>query len=143
LCNIAKEAGIGMDFYAANETIKELADQQAMQKAEVKSTFYEFDNWDDFLIFSREVKKDDLLVIISSRKGHVSFQPALDKLPYYLSNYFATNSFIMLFPQQVERGIKMNDVQFVDSSLAETITNKVARVGKAKNIWMRWLSGKK
>jgi hypothetical protein len=143
LCNIAKEAGIGMDFYAANETIKELADQQAMQKAEVKSTFYEFDNWDDFLIFSREVKKDDLLVIVSSRKGHVSFQPALDKLPYYLSNYFATNSFIMLFPQQVERGIKMNDVQFVDSSLAETITNKVARVGKAKNIWMRWLSGKK
>lgn len=137
LTTIAKEAGLPIDFFATPETIKELQDQQAAQKAEVKISCHAFSNWDDFLIFSREVKKDDLLVIVSSRKDHVSYQPSLEKLPYYLSNYFGSNSFIMLYPQQVERGIKMDDVQFVDGSLAETISDSVAQVSKAGRLWKR------
>lgn len=138
LASMAREAGIGVDFYGTPETLTELRDQQAVQNVEVKASHTTFHNWEDFLIFCREVRKDDLFVIISSRKGHVSFQPALEKLPYYLSNYFTNNSFLIVFPQQVERGIKMNDVQFVDSSLAETITEKVAQVGKATNLWNRF-----
>lgn len=142
LGTIAKEAGLGIDFFASAHTIKELKDQQAAQKVEGKMSFSPFSNWDDFLIFSREVKKDDLLVIVASRKEHVSFQPGLEKLPYYLSTYFTANSFIMLYPQQVERGIKMDDVQFVDGTLAEAISGGVAQVGNAGNLWRRLLKKK-
>ena len=100
-----------------------------------------FSQWDDFLIFSREVKSNDLLIIVSSRKGHVSYQSQLEKLPYYLSNYFVDNSFIMLYPQQVSRGIKMDDVQHNDGSLAEMVT-KVGSIGKGKKFW-KFFSGKK
>lgn len=134
---IAKESGLSIDFFASADTIKELKDQQKAQKAEGKMQFFEFSHWDDFLIFSREVKKNDLLIIVSSRKGHISYQAQLEKLPYYLSNYFMASSFIMLYPQQIERGIKMGDVQYVDSSLAETITGKMASVSKAGNLWKR------
>ena len=134
LTTIAKESGISIDFFASPETVKELMDQQKSQNAEAKMSFQEFSNWDDFLIFCREVKKNDLLVIVSSRREHVSYQPQLEKLPHYLSNYFTANSFLILYPKQVERGIKMDDVQHVDSSLAEAITGKVASVGKAKGL---------
>jgi len=137
LTTIAKEAGLSIDFFAGQETIIALQEQQKQQSTEAKLFFQPFHRWEDFLIFSREVKKNDLLVIVSSRKGHVSYQPPLEKLPYYLSNYFTASSFIMLYPQQVERGLKMDDVQYVDSSLAETISDKVASVGKAKGIWKR------
>ena len=126
-----------IDFFASGETIKELQDQQKIQKEEGKMNFNEFSNWDDFLIFSREVRKNDLLIILSSRKGHVSYQGQLEKLPYYLSNYFKENSFIMLYPQQTERGIKMDDVQYVDNSLGETISEKVGSVGKAGGLFKR------
>ncbi len=139
LTNIAKEAGLALDFFATHETIKELQDQVAVQKTECKMAFNTFVNWDDFLIFSREVKKDDLFVIIASRKEHVSYQSGLEKMPYYLSAYFAASSFIMLYPQQVERGIKMDDVQFVDGSLAQTISGGVSQVGKAGKLWRRLL----
>ncbi len=132
LCTITKEAGIGIEFYASGPTIKELQDQQVDLKAEIKMAFHEFSNWDDFLIFSREVRKNDLLAIVSSRKGHVSYQPQLEKLPYYLSNYFVSNSFIMLYPQQIERGIKMDNIEHVDSSLAESIADAKI-VNKAGN----------
>ncbi|HJW17684.1 MAG TPA: hypothetical protein VJ499_11215, partial [Flavisolibacter sp.] len=50
----------------------------------------------------------------------------------YLSNYFTANSFIMLYPQQVEKGMKMDDVQYFDSTLAEKIVEAKV-VNKAGN----------
>ncbi len=102
LCTIAGEAGLPIEFYGTDETLQELRNLQSIQKVEVKISFHEFSNWDDFLIFSRVVTKNDLLVIVSSRKAHISYQPQLEKLPHYLSNYFATNSFIMLYPKQID-----------------------------------------
>jgi len=142
LSTIAKTAGLAIDFFAAKDTIKELKDQQKAQKTEAKMSFHEFSHWDDFLIFTREVKKNELLVIVSSRKGHVSYQQQLEKLPYYLSNYFSAYSFIMLYPQQMEKGIRMDNVQYVDSTIAETFS-EVASVEKAKGIWKRLFKSKK
>lgn len=142
LSTIAKTAGLPIDFFAAQDTIKELKDQQKAQKSEAKMSFHEFSHWDDFLIFTREVKKNELLVIVSSRKGHVSYQQPLEKLPYYLSNYFSAYSFIMLYPQQMEKGIRMDNVQYVDSTIAETFS-EVASVEKAKGIWKRMFKPKK
>ncbi|MEO6357754.1 MAG: cation:proton antiporter [Ferruginibacter sp.] len=142
LSTIAKEAGLPVEFYAGSKTLKELQGRQRMQKAEGKMSFHEFINWDDFLIFSREIKKNDLLVIVSSRKGHVSYQASSEKLPYYLSNYFMDNSFIMLYPQQIEQGLKMNDVLYVDGTLAETISDKVASVAKGRGFLRKLFKGK-
>ena len=38
---------------------------------------------------------------------------------------------------KIERGIKMDDVQYVDSSLGETISEKVGSVGKAGGLFKR------
>jgi hypothetical protein len=139
---IAKEAGLPVEFFGAKATLKELQDQQTVQKSQGKMAFHEFSNWDDFLIFSRVVKKNDLLIILSSRKGHISYQNQLEKLPYYLSNYFQENSFIMLYPQQIEKGIKMNDIHYPDGSLGETISEKMGSVRKAKGLFRKLFSKK-
>jgi Kef-type K+ transport system membrane component KefB len=141
LYTIAKESGISIKFFANDETIEELEELNESNKNSVKSEFIPFRNWDDFLIFSGELKPDDLFVIISSRKGQVSFSPYLDKLSYYLNNYFKNNSFILLFPKQLEIGIKMHDVQHVDGELIETFAGKEGVVNKAgtfiKNIFSK------
>ena len=98
---ISRETGLAVFIYANADTIS------AMKKlnedaAPVPITFSAFDEWREFLIFSREVKQDDLFIIISSRKGFLSYNTELDKLPKYLSKYFTTNSFIMLYPSQVQ-----------------------------------------
>jgi hypothetical protein len=105
LLTIGKAVGLNMMFWACEETLKELEYLQHAQKTEIEISFSTFSNWDDFLIFSREVKNDDLFVIVSSRKGHVSYHQGLEKLPYLLSNYFTATSFIMLYPQQLEKSI--------------------------------------
>jgi Kef-type K+ transport system membrane component KefB len=138
ITTIAKQAGLGLAFYATDSTLNELKREHGHRGIDNRILYHRFDDWDDFLIFSREIKPDDLFVIVSSRKGHVSYQPALTKLPYYLSKYFTSTSFIMLYPQQLEKDINVENVQYVDGTIAQ----KIASVGKRKNLLGR-LFGRK
>ncbi|HKG67828.1 MAG TPA: cation:proton antiporter, partial [Segetibacter sp.] len=131
LITVVKEAGLTLSFYAVAETIAELKYQQELINASVPVTFNEFSNWEDFLFFTSILKRDDLFSIITSRKGHVSYNAISEKLPYYLTKYFAANSFILIYPKQVEHGVKMDDVQFEDSTLAEKISVKVQDLSKS------------
>jgi Kef-type K+ transport system membrane component KefB len=137
LSTIAKEAGIYIEFFGKEESLQELKDLNELSANPVQATFNRFVNWEDFLVFTRELKPNDLFVIISSRKGHVSYHAALEKLPYYLTNYFGQNSFIMLYPKQLEMGLNMSDVQHVDGSLMETLADKVSVVNKAGGLFSR------
>jgi Kef-type K+ transport system membrane component KefB len=134
LITIAKGSGVSAEFYATPDTIREMKGHQKMLNTEVKILFHEFEDWNDFLVLSREVKVNDLFVIVSSRKDHVSYQSALEKLPYYLTKHFKSNSFILLYPQQVMKGIRMDDVQFVDGTLAQTFSENVAKVGRTRKL---------
>ena len=63
----------------------------------------------------------------------------LEKLSYYLSNYFRNNSIIVVYPRQLEYGIRMDDIQHVDSDLLETITDPLNQAGT----YIKGLFGKK
>ena len=131
LMMIAKEAAIPVNFYgttATNEAVLKVIERNTEV---IKISFTEFSNWDDFLIFSRELKHNDLFIIVSSRKGYDSYVPQLNKLPYYLSNYFMEQSLIILYPKQLESGINMGDIEQADSHLIETISEQLGIIGKA------------
>ena len=81
-------------------------------------------------MLAREVKTDDLFVIVSSRKGHDSYNPVIPKLPHYLTKYFAKNSYIILYPRQLESGINMGDIQQADSQLLDTISDQIEVIGE-------------
>lgn len=131
LMMIAKEAGIPVVFYGTKEANDSIARIIERGTEVIKVHFNEFSNWDDFLIFSRELKLNDLFVIISSRKGNNSYLPQLNRLPYYLSNYFIKQSLILLYPKQLESGINMGDIEQADSNLIDTISEQIGAIGKA------------
>lgn len=107
---ISKETGLSLIIYATEATIKKLEEINKYKESPLSIAFQQFDDWDEFLIFTREVKKDDLFVIISSRKGYLSYTVQLEKYPAYLTRYFKDNSFIILYPRQHEE-IPANDIE--------------------------------
>jgi Kef-type K+ transport system membrane component KefB len=127
LVTLAKEAGTALTVYATQETIAETKDLQRNGEKSVQVTTIPFSSWDDFLIFQSFLKQNDLFAIVTSRKGYVSHNPTLEKLPHYLVNYFKSNSYLLIYPKQVEQGIKMDDVEYTDSTLVETVNEKVLR----------------
>lgn len=129
--NIAREAALPLVFYANEETIEAIQTVDQNRKTMIVKTFNIFKNWQDFLILSRELKQNDLFLIISSRKGHISYSRELDKLPYYLHQYFNSFSLLMIFPKQLESGINREDIEQTDGNLIEVIADRIGTVGRA------------
>lgn len=99
---ISRETGLPLFIYAHAGTIKMLQQINGGHKSPLSIMYEPFENWEEFLIFSREVRQDDLFIIISSRKGYLSYNPETEKLPKYLTKYFARSSYIILYPEQAE-----------------------------------------
>ncbi|MGV3706688.1 MAG: cation:proton antiporter [Arcticibacter sp.] len=140
--NIAREAALPLVFYANEATMDAIQTVDQTRNTMVVKTFQQFSNWEDFLILSRELKQNDLFLIISSRKGHISYTRELDKLPYYLHQYFNSFSLLMIFPKQLESGINMTDIEQADGNLIEVLADKIGTVGRAGSILKGWMRRK-
>lgn len=130
LVSIAKEAGLALHFYGHPDSLKELQDLSRLHPFTISAGFSNFTDWEDFLAFSGELRPDDLFVVLTSRKNYPSYGPYLEKVPYYLSRYFKANSYLLVYPDQLEHGLNRENVEYVDSALAETFVEGVQGVGK-------------
>lgn len=101
---LTSQIGSELVIYCTEDTKKLIAETAKKQKCNCKSTFYTLADWEDFLILSREVKENDLLVVVTARRQSISYTPLLEKLPRQLTQYFSDNSFIVLFPEQFKEG---------------------------------------
>lgn len=100
--NIAKQIGAHVLFYAHKETLDQIHILVDRKKFGVPTQFKELDDWEDFLVLTGEVGENDLLVVVTSRKSAMSYNPLFEKLPSYLSKYFNKNSYILLYPDQFD-----------------------------------------
>jgi Kef-type K+ transport system membrane component KefB len=124
--NLARNTGSKLQFYGTDKTIKIIRD--VYLKHPIDAEFRLFDDWNDFLIISRDIKIDDNLIIVLSRVTKHSYHENMVNIPAYLSKYFQSNSFIIVYPMQL--GISENGmIDFKNPSLLEPI-EKVDEIGK-------------
>ncbi len=96
--NIARNTGAKIVFYATEESLNYV--KEIHGKHPIDTDFIEFNDWDDFLILSRDMQIDDNMIIVMSRKEKTSYHYSMSKIPSYLNNYFISNSFILIYPMQ-------------------------------------------
>ncbi|MEI6638917.1 MAG: cation:proton antiporter [Chlorobium sp.] len=90
--------GSKLVVYASKQTIWCLKESYA--KVISNAEYKVFRGWDDFLVLSSEIKNDDNLILVMSRKHHHSYHPKMARIPSYLNRYFQKNSFILIYPVQ-------------------------------------------
>ncbi|MBK8503405.1 MAG: cation:proton antiporter [Saprospiraceae bacterium] len=96
--NIAKNSGAKLVLYAGTDTLKVIKKIKSQHPVEIE--FNKFDDWDDFQIIANDLKKDDNLMIILSRKDKPSYHSSMTKIPSYLNSHFTDQSFILIYPIQ-------------------------------------------
>ena len=96
--NIARNTGAKLVFYSSEQTLKYI--REVNKKHPIECEFNVFEEWDDFLILSRDVKPDDNLILILSRKDRPSYDVNMTKIPNYLNKYFRDTNFILIYPVQ-------------------------------------------
>jgi Kef-type K+ transport system membrane component KefB len=124
--NISRNSGAKLLFYANKTAIQTI--QKIHSIYPVEAEFRSFDNWDDFLIISRDIKTEDGLIIVLSREKKPSYHKIMHQIPNYLNNYFQSINFILIYPMQI--GVTENNaIDLNNASLIEPI-EKLDELGK-------------
>ena len=100
LANISQQIGCRICFYAYQSTIPHIRGLLERRPQKVRQEYHTVESWDDMLSLSNVVNDDDLFVVVSARRASVSFNTDYEKLPAFLSQYFADNNLIVLYPEQ-------------------------------------------
>lgn len=100
LCRMAGQLGCRLHFFAHPDTLPYVGGYVKKQHKGVRVEFSELTDWDDLLLLTNQVNYDHLLVIVSARRGSISYNPLFEALPMQISKYFNNNSLMLLFPDQ-------------------------------------------
>ncbi len=98
IAKLAQELSLPIHFFCNPKT--QLAIQRQLGKQAVSNHFELFEDWDDFLVLTKEIGANDIFVLVSARKGSASYLPILDNLPNKLEKHLSGNSRIIIYPQQ-------------------------------------------
>ncbi|MFX1704133.1 cation:proton antiporter [Chitinophaga sp. CC14] len=130
---LAKQAGARLLVFC-NEKTQTITTAFAEQtKMSVDLSFRQFDTIEDFLILSREITRDDLVVVVTARKSTLSYHAYMDGIPAKLERHFKDNNVILLYPEQrefdsLEAGLQSEDLTL--APIQEQIAN-LNKLGKA------------
>jgi Kef-type K+ transport system membrane component KefB len=96
LTKLSSELSIPIVHYGDPETHNVILSQ----KKAAKSKFIPFTDWENPMKFCDDIKKDDLIVLVSAHIGYISHIPVLENLPTKLENRFPNHSRIVIYPKQ-------------------------------------------
>jgi len=129
LSTIAKAGALPIHFFGNEQTIQELKKSNKYAQIQAEVSYKLLPDWQDFLIMSGELKANDFFVIVSSRKGYISYNENLEKIPYYLSKYFNQHSSLIIYPKQLPED-NLEEKEH-DRFLFDALADKVQVVNKA------------
>lgn len=131
LWNLGKNTGSKLIIYASETTINLLLDIKIKHPVDVE--FNKFSDWDDFLVLSRNVAKDDCLAVVMSRKSHLSYHPSMANIPNYISKYFTNNNVLLLYPIQSGIG-EGRKIDLKNPAALDTFTENLERLDDVRKI---------
>lgn len=130
IVNIAQELSIPVQFHCNAHTGQAIERLVKRTKRSEAITITAFDDWDDFVILARHVHDDDLFVLVSARRGAVSFMKLLEGLPAKLDKYFAANSKIIIYPRQNNEDFSEDNYDDISTEPLSKGIEAVQKIGK-------------
>ena len=135
LCRMGGQLGCRMQFFTQRETGRYIEGYVRKMHDNLRTEFCELEEWDDLLLLTGHVSYDHLLVIVSARRGFISYHPSFDRLPTQVSRYFNNNSVLLLYPDQY--GDPQENVSLFAPSHHEASIRRYDSVGKWFYKWFR------
>ena len=107
IINLTLELSLPIVLYSNNDTLININKIQNTLFNSVKIYYEIVENWDE-LLFAKDIRKDDLIVLASARKGAVSYFNLLEEIPEKLEKYFQDNNKILIYPHRFSHHYKVH-----------------------------------
>ena len=100
LARIAENLDCRIQFHAKRETLSLINEYIQHRHPNVRTEYTFMAHWIDIANLADGVADDHLFVVITARKGTISYKSALERLPEELTTYFSGKSLMIIFPDQ-------------------------------------------
>lgn len=116
---LVKNTGATLVVYATENTREAVI--RFNQDTPVGIEYHLMNSYDDLLIISKEIRKEDGLIFVMSKKHNISYSDNMEKVPHYLDTYFKKTNFILIYPlQQNAHFDEINEI--VNTSNVSSVT---------------------
>ena len=127
ISRIGGQLGCRVHFWAYPDTIQRINGYVNRFHSNLRVEFTVMDDWDDLLLMSSKVAYDHLTVIVSARKGAISYQSSFEELPNQITRYFSNSSLILIYPDQLGDPLENYTFSSPRSQAENRIYNNVSK----------------
>ena len=100
LCRFAGQLDCRVQFHGRDDSLTLIKQYINNQHPNVRAEYTQMSHWNELPNLASHIKNDNLLVVVTARKGTISYKTALDRLPDELTKYFSGTNLMIIFPDQ-------------------------------------------
>ena len=114
---LSSQIGARVVFYTNEETQKVLQTFCRRKGKFLRAGYREMENWEDVLMLAKQMRPDDMIVLINARPSTPSYNPLFDQIPNMMEKFFGKHSYMIVYPEQ-ETGATIPDILTGDNTQA-------------------------
>lgn len=100
LARLAENLECGINFNARGDTTELITEYMKVKHPRVRVQYFNMEHWNEMPALAATIKPDHLFVVVTARKGTVSYKNAQERLPEELTLYFSGKNLMIIFPDQ-------------------------------------------
>ena len=100
LSRLAGQLDCRIQFHGRNESLVLIADYINNRHPSVRAEYTPMGHWNELPRLAAGIAEDHLFVVVTARKGTISYKNALERLPDELQKYFSGKNLMIIFPDQ-------------------------------------------
>ena len=100
LARLAGNLDCRIVFHGRQESIDLIDDFMRSRHPEVRLGYETMNHWNELPRLASQMSPDHLFVVVTARKGTVSFKSALERLPEEITRHFSGTNLMIIFPDQ-------------------------------------------
>lgn len=125
LCRLGSNLECHTEFFGREDVLPLIEDYVLSRHHDMRVSYTKMAHWAEMPNLAASISPDNLFVVVTARKGTVSYKNALEFLPDEITRHFSGTNIMIIFPDQ--HGDAMDEMTFAqpqhteDQSAYETI----------------------
>ena len=100
LSRLAGELDCRIQFHGRSESLVLIAQYVNNRHSNVRAEYTPMEHWNELPKLAAGIAEDHLFVVVTARKGTISYKNALERLPDELQKHFSGKNLMIIFPDQ-------------------------------------------
>ena len=100
LSRLAGQLDCRIQFHGRQESLELIAEYINNRHPNVRAEYTQMNHWNELPQLASDISGDHLFVVVTARKGTISYKNALERLPDELQKHFSGKNLMIIFPDQ-------------------------------------------